>query len=495
MYKIFTLTVLFSTTLLADFYISQGKKCSLSKLTAFAPLKKNRSALSPVSYYKNASGKRLGVDKNLIVDFQDLSIQLYIEKEYGLSLIKKLNAHMFVYQIKDKDLTLETANALSHLEGIKFAHPDFIVQKKNRTNDPLYDQAWHLSNGRGINVEQAWRYTKGAGIIVGIYDEGIDIEHEDLRDNILGYGNFNKADGQIDIVRSASDLNNDLSNAPAPASDIWHGTACAGLIAASGDNFRGSVGVAPESKLLALRYASSNISRDIEAFYAMANNGAAIISNSWGTYAMQDSFNAALKDLSENGRNGKGTLIFFAAGNDGCNMDGYYSSNANGQIECKTSSAFDPINDESESPYVLSIAATTQYDNIADYSNYGSNIDFAAPGSQYPASIVTTDASGTLGANNSNYTSSFSGTSAAAPIAAGTAALVLAENSTLSKEEVVEILKVTADKEGRYAYDSEGRNDHWGYGRVNAGRAVALAATYGKSQIENFAHIMYQNMH
>ena len=495
MFKIFISIFIFTSALFGNHYISQGKKQTLIALDSIEPFSKNRSVKPTINYYKTTSGKRLGVDKKVIVSFSDLSIQLYIEKEFSLSLLKTLNSHMYVYQVKNQDNTLEVANLLSNVDGIAFAHPDFIIQKKSRTNDPLYDDTWHLNNSRGINVEQAWNYTKGTGVIVGIYDEGIDIEHEDLRDNIIGYGNFNNDNGQIDMVKDGNILNNNLPNAPAPASDIWHGTSCAGLIAAAGDNQRGSVGVAPDAKLLAIRYANSNVSRDIEAFDAMVDHGAAIISNSWGTYTMLDAFNDALKRISQKGRDGKGVLIFFAAGNDGCNMDQYYSVSSDGSYRCQTSSSHTAIHDESESPYVISIAASTQYNRIADYSNYGSSIDFTAPGSQYPSNIVTTDAMGSKGSNGAwNYTSTFSGTSAAAPIAAGAAALVVSENPTLSKEEVLDILKYTADKLGRYGY-IDGRNDHWGHGRINAGAAVALASRYGKGDIENFTHTIYQNMH
>jgi len=495
LYKFIVSILLFTSTLFGDYYISQGKKQVLIALDSIEPLAKNRTNQPSINYYKTPSGKRLGVDKKLIVSFSNLSIQLYIEKEFSLSLIKKLNSNMFLYQIKKQGKTLELANLLSQVSGIAFAHPDFLVQKKSRTNDPFYDDAWHLNGSRGINVEEAWNYTKGAGIIVGIYDEGIDIEHEDLRANIIGYGNFNNPSGQIDMVQDGNALDNDLVNAPAPASDIWHGTSCAGLIAAVGDNNRGSVGVAPETKLLAVRYANSNISRDIEAFDSMVNHGAAIISNSWGTYTMFDAFNDALQRLSQEGRNGKGVLIFFASGNDGCNMDQYYSISPDGTCHCQASSNYDAIHDESESPYVISIAASTQYNRIADYSNFGSSIDFTAPGSQYPANIITTDAMGSNGAPGSwNYTSTFSGTSAAAPIAAATAALILSENPTLNKEEVLEILKNSADKIGTYQYIN-GRNDHWGYGRINAGAALRVASQYGKIEIENFAHKIYKNMH
>ena len=539
--KVFTLILFFTSTLFAEHYIGFGKKQTLTKLSTLGPLsQKSRSIISksPISYYKDTKGKRLGIDNTLIVSFLDLSIQLYVEKEFSLTLVKTLNPTMFVYQVADKDITLKTCNSLADLQGVKFAHPDFIIPKKSKTNDPRFNVSWHLHDtGRhlddgsfysGINVEEAWNVTKGEDIIVGLYDEGIDIEHQDLRDNILGYGNFDNASGGIDIVDGSHvRLDNSAFNAPkrAPKPGIngsgeevfnypWHGTSCAGLIVAS-ENDKGSVGVAPKSKLLALRYASSNISRDIEAFNAMANHGAAIITNSWGTYHnVHEAFNETLKDLSENGRNNKGILIFFAAGNDGCNMDEYYESpednNQLSYIECRSSSDFKPINDESESPYVISIAATVKSGStIAPFSNYGSSIDFAAPGSD----IYTTDAMGSKGTTSSNYTDSFSGTSAAAPIVAGVTALVLSANPLLSKEEVVDILKYTAHRRNlnhfdgngnlniKYrnlvpsTFDESGRNDHWGYGRINAGKAVKLAQEYGKVDIENFAHKIYKDMH
>lgn len=510
MYKILTLVLVFTSTLFAEHYLSHGKKQLLTRLNTSTPFVKSRSnQQAKVIYYKNASGERLGVENTLIVSFDDISIQLYIEKEFSLTLVKALSSEMFVYQISDKGQTLALANRLAEISGVEFAYPDFIVQKKSRTLDPLFDASWHLNTRRGINVEEAWKITKGRGVIVSVYDEGIDIEHEDLRDNILGYANFNNLDkyeaGHIDIVNGTTvRLNNYAHNAPAPASDIWHGTSCAGLIAAS-ENDRGSVGVAPEAKLFAVRYASSNISRDIEAFYEMANKGSAVISNSWGTYNnIDEGFNKALKELAQKGRGGKGILVFFAAGNDGCDMDKYYStykdSTGKTQHRCESSSRFSPINDESESPYVISIAASTQYNTIANYSNFGSAIDFTAPGSGDPASIITTDAMGSKGAIQrtndltGNYTTMFSGTSAAAPIAAGTAALILSSNPTLSKEEVIEILKTTADKLGSTPY-KDGRNDHWGYGRINAGAAVKLASQYGDIKIENFAHKIYKDMH
>ena len=480
-----------STTLLADYYYRDGKKEILTKIPTQKNLKNRSTHEENIDYYRDRSGNKKGVNDTLIVAFKDISIQKEIEKKFSLSLLDALSEVSFLYKVADKNLTLSTANKLSNTKGIAYAYPNFIIQKRSRTNDPLYGSSWHLENSdKGINVEGAWRYTKGAGIRVAVYDEGIDLEHEDLRNNIIGYGNFSRSNGQIDMLKNQS---NNVKNAPQPASDAWHGTSCAGLMVAEGDNERGSVGVAPEAKLIALRYAD-NTAGDIRAYKAMDRESVSVISNSWGTYQASYEFKKLLKNLSENGRHGKGTLIFFAAGNDGCNMDKYYKNSSHGYA-CTNDSRYATIDDESESPYVISISASTQYNSIASYSNYGSAIDFAAPGSEAPISIITTDAMGNKGTKFGNYTRTFSGTSAAAPIAAGIATLILSVNPELSKEEVIDIMKQTAKKIGGHPYDANGRNDYWGYGQLNAGDAVTLAKNYGVASVENFAQKIYKDMH
>ena len=503
MKKVLIISSLLSATLFADHYFNIDKKVSLTKLHSYAPLSKSRSYTPSINYYKNGSGMRFGVDHKLIINFSDLSIQQYIEKEYSLHFEKSLSEYMYVYSIDDIDEVLKISNEINNIKGVKFSHPDFILDRKVRSNDPLYNRSWHL--GR-INVEKAWKYTKGRGIAVGVYDEGIDIEHEDLRDNIIGFGNYSTGLKTLTMIKNTNQLDNNSKNAPSGISDTWHGTACAGIIAASGDNNLGGVGVAPQAKLIVARYSKNNISDDSQALVDMANEGASIISNSWGTNSMLPSFNETLKQISTEGRDGKGVLIFFAAGNDGCNMDKYFElvgDDDDKRLVCRNSKINDqtsPINDESESPYVISIASATYNNNIANYSNYGSAIDFVAPGGARGDSIITTDATGKNGFDYGNYTPSsngFSGTSASAPIAAGIAALVLSENPNLSKEEVVDILKLTAHKyqKSRYNYDTDGRNDHWGYGLLDAGDAVELASTYGKIKVTNFAKTIYSNMH
>ncbi len=465
--KIVLISLLSVSTLSADFFYFKGKKKELTPL-------KSRDFHSNTIYYQTQQGVRLGVKDQIIISFKDESIRKHIQTEYSLKEIKKLSNTMYLYQTPSKDDTLNIANELNEIDGIKFAQPDFLKKKTNRSysyNDPLFDMAWHLRNrdqvnnipmqrGADINVLDAWDYTKGKGVTVAVYDEGIDINHEDLRENIIGFENFNDPDTTFP--------------SPANPSGIWHGTSCAGLVGAL-ENDVGSVGVAPQAKLLAVRYADSSVSNDIRAYKWMSDHGADIITNSWGSYENMDAYNEIFRDLSMNGRDGKGIIIIFAAGNDNYNLDN------------------PAYNDESESEYVLSITASTETDGIASYSNYGSSIDFAAPGSAY-GTIVTTDATGMDGTNTGDYTTSFSGTSAAAPIAAGSIALMLSANPNLTREDIIEILKYTSRKIGRYNYNLKGRNNHAGYGRIDAGRAVEIAHRYGKTNLKSYAQKMFQTL-
>ena len=500
---IFILTIS-SSYLFSSFYYNFDKKVPLISVKEPTILKTfSHNSSKEVRYFKTPSGKVLGVDNKIIIYFNNLDIQEYIEKEFSLKYVKTLSKNMYVYSISNSSETLKIANRLNKIEGIKFAHPDFIISKENRSNDPLFQDSWHLDYWR-INIQKAWQYSEGEGVIVGIYDEGFDLEHEDLRANIIGFGNYTDGLKDLTMIDSFSTtnefyshLNNKDKNAPRAVGNRWHGTACAGVIAAIKDNYLGSVGVAPKSKLIVARYSKNNISDDSKALIDMANNGAAIISNSWGTNNMLPAFEETLKLLATEGRDGKGILIFFAAGNDGCNQDQYFRAYGS-KVVCSDDPNDMPINDESESPYVISIAATTNNNQIASYSNYGSSIDFAAPGGFSNDSIVTTDAMGEKGFTSGNYVldyNGFSGTSAAAPIAAGIAALVLSVNPNFTKDEVLDILKSTAKKYGQYQYDQNGRNDHYGYGFLNAGDAVEFAKNYGKHSTKSFSSIIYNTIH
>ncbi|MDQ7067477.1 MAG: S8 family serine peptidase [Sulfurimonas sp.] len=160
--------------------------------------------------------------------------------------------------------------------------------------------------------------------------------------------------------------------------------------------------------------------------------------------------------LSNNGRDGKGTIIVFASGNDDQDMG----------------------NDESAIPEVISVGATDSENLRAYYSNFGLNLDLVAPGGYY-LGITTLDSMGDKGlaSLDDNYLlfddvdGAFVGTSAAAPIVSGIIAIMLEKNPNLTRVEIENILKNSSDKIGNVPYQN-GRNNYYGYGKVNLTNAM-----------------------
>ena len=148
----------------------------------------------------------------------------------------------------------------------------------------------------------------------------------------------------------------------------------------------------------------------------------------------------------------------------------------------------------------IAVGASTDCDYRAYYSQYGGALDFVAPSSGGFAKITTTDRTGDDGYNaegtnndpsypdpleHTDYTSVFTGTSAATPLAAGIAGLILSKNPTLTGEEVREIMRASCDKIGGEAYDGNGFNVYYGYGRVNAAAALAMVEPHVVACIVN----------
>ena len=463
-FKLFISLFLWTLPVFGAHFFSGGQQIELY------PLKQNRtsSETQAVQYYKDNHGKKFGITNQLIICIEDNNKVKNLLAAHQLKMLKKLSPSLYLCQTSDYHRTLDICDQLTHENEVRFAHPNFILHKTKRTADPYYKYLWHLKNteypGADINVEEAWQFTKGEGITAAVIDEGIDIDHNDLKANIIGYANYNDPTTNLPV----SDTNN------------WHGTACAGLLAAA-ENDTGVVGVAPQTKLYAIRYSDTDVAQDIQAFYDLMQKGISVISNSWGSYTNLDAYNEIFKTLATKGRDGKGILIFFAVGNEHKNLD------------------IPGVNDESESPYVISIGSSTHRDDIADYSNYGSALDFLAPGGIASGQLVTTDAMGEKGYTDWNYNFNFIGTSASAPIAAGVGALILSVNPALTRDDVMEILKQTAVKIGDFSYIN-GRNDYAGYGRIDAGKAVRLARTYhlkitaNPSKIDNFVYSIFQSV-
>ena len=348
--------------------------------------------------------------------------------------------------------------------------------KRAMPNDTLISQLWNLKNSyfsrTHVNVESAWNYggsggARGSGIRIGIIDDGLETGHEDFA-------------GNIDTANDWDWNGND--NDPSPGSADDHGTPCAGNAAGRGNNGKGIAGTAPEGTLVGLRLIAGSVTDEQEASaMAWKNDIIEIKSNSWGPddtgkvlKGPEPLTAAAFEDATTNGRNGKGTIIVWAAGNggdvsDNSNYDGYANS-----------------------IHTIAIGASDSLGRHSNFSEPGANLVVCAPsdGSGSALEITTTDLTGTLGRNSSSsanggdYVYDFGGTSAAAPTAAGIIALIIGTNPNLGWRDVQGILIRSAFKilptDSGWATNSAGIPFHhnFGAGLIDAAAAVNLATTW-----------------
>ena len=284
----------------------------------------------------------------------------------------------------------------------------------NLTYSPNDYYFYAQSHHQNIHSEEAWNRSMGANVTVAILDNGIDLNHEDLASKITD---------PYDVVYDS----------PYTLTSGDHGTHVAGIVGSSIDNYYGGAGVAPYASIMPIDVfagTSAYTSDVIEGIYRAVDHGANIINMSLGNYSYSYSFQDAI-----NYAYNRDVLVVAAAGNDATSSTHYPSS-------------YD---------HVISVGSTTSTDELSYFSNYGSNIDITAPGS----SIYSTTPY-----NSYDY---YSGTSMASPVVAGVAALVKSYDYSMSVDAITDRLTSTADDLG-----SSGRDDYFGYGRVNAKSAVQI---------------------
>lgn len=323
------------------------------------------------------------------------------------------------------------------------------------SNDPLLKFQYAV---QATSAFEAWQLMNPSPHIrIAILDVGVDAGHPDLRQALVL--TFNAAVGGAEQRPNPWDA---------------HGTACAGLAAAIPNNAEGVRGIAGGCSLMSARIGGSpsagaavmwNTSFVRAGIEWAWRNGAHVLSNSWVDAAPSNMIINAFDRARAQGRGGRGCVIVAAAGNHS-----------------------GPVQFPASLDTVLTVSASNHLDepktrDSADGenwwgSNFGPAVDVAAPGVRN----ITTDITGPAGFNpggalDADYVSDFRGTSAATPIVAAVAALVLSVNPTLREEQVRRLIKHTADKVGRVPY-SGGRNDFMGNGRVNALRAVQSATTF-----------------
>ena len=394
--------------------------------------------------------------------------------KYALIVLDTREENTYILQVTAASPNpIKVAMALQKLKNIKLAEPDFDTTLDNYAyaapRDGLMPHAWHLQNngsipdtnwlvkkGADAKVVEAWRRLDGLGantITIAVIDNGFDTSHPDLANKI--YKPF--------------DLWNQSANLLQGDSRFTHGTPCAS-VALGTSNGVGMVGAAPNARFMPLSGTSFELSSTEQMFNYCIQNGADIISCSWGTTEQQFGLNslkeAAITKAARQGRAGKGCVICYAAGNENLEYVNYYATH----------------------PDVICVAASTSKDVHAEYSNRGPQVWICAPSNgDWPITAArawwdTGDDGQTGeyrywmdGKSRGNQFKHFGGTSSATPLVAGICALILSANPNLKASEVKDILKVTADKIGNPNDYYNGRSVRYGWGRVNADKAVAEA--------------------
>ena len=341
---------------------------------------------------------------------------------------------------------LNLINEYNKIDIIEYAEPNYFYKYCVESNDPLFQKQWSLNNiaqnypwdGRSnpppgtidcdIDAPEAWEITKGSKeIVIAVIDTGVDYNHPDLSSNIWineneipNNGIDDDRNGYIDDIKGwdFKENDNDPMDEKQDNQHSGHGTFCAGLISAVGNNSKGISGINWNSKIMSIKTPlhSTYIS---EAITYAADNGADVISMSYGGY----SYSELQKDALDYAYN-KGIVLVASAGNDNNSRLHYPSGYKN----------------------VISVAATDSNDNKAEFSNYGPWIDFAAPG----VDLLSLRAEGTdMYGNETNiFDEKYyigSGTSFASPFVAGLAGLLLSYNNTFTPDMIKTIISNSVD--------------------------------------------------
>lgn len=428
-------------------------------------------------YYAEGSDKPMVATGEIYITFKEgvsEAEQSVVLEEFHLELVERRNPEQIVAAATPQSSNpFKVAAALQEISMVKYAEPDFDTvldeYDVNLPSDTLFTHQWHLDNqgrlpdvtyrvkyGADAKVVDAWRRLGNLGssdIVLAVIDNGFDLSHPDLKSKV--YRPF-------DLWNNSPRLNQGDPR-------FSHGTPCAS-VALAATNGSGIVGAAPNAKFMPVSGTSFSLRATERMFDYCVENGADIISCSWGTtdskYDLSPLKEQAIAQAARKGRNGKGCVILFAVGNDDLDYVNFYADH----------------------PDVIAVAASTSQDQHATYSNRGRQVTICAPSNgDWPITAARAWWDEGLSWETGNYRywrdgrargdkyKHFGGTSSATPLVAGICALMLSANPDLTAKEVKEILIKTADKIGSPSEYSNGHSRKYGYGRVNADKAVAEA--------------------
>jgi len=353
---------------------------------------------------------------------------------------------------------LSVEEAIERLHGrpeVVRAVPNHIVRAYSTyPDDPNFGEQWALNNtgqtggtvDADIDAPEAWDIRTSSGeIIVAVIDTGVDYNHPDLADNMwVNEAELNGEEGVDDDENGfiddiyGYDFENDDGD---PLDDNFHGTYCAGIISAVGDNNEGVSGVCWNTKIMALKFLNSSGSGNAydaaEAIRYAIKMGANVLSNSWGSPWADDELEIAIEEADANG-----ILFVAAAGNP---YDWEEADNDDDQGH-----RYPPYYDCNN---IIAVMATDHNDERSIWADtdqssaYGRiSVDLAAPGSDILTTFPSYETAAMTGYGFSTYYDMESGTSAAAPFVSGACALVWSKNPGLSHMEVKELIMGNVDK-------------------------------------------------
>jgi subtilisin-like proprotein convertase family protein len=401
--------------------------------------------------------------KQLLVQLAPNTDPKALAQAWGLMVEPEQPAYApgyFIFRAQETGGALVSAQALRQQAGVLWAEALLAKQPSLKfvPNDTLFSSQWHLLNtgqnggvaGIDINVVEGWNGHHGAGVTIGFVDVGLQYTHPDLSPNVNTSLQWDWNDNDAD---------------PTPNGEP-HGTACAGVAGARGNNALGVSGVAFEATLVGLRLLGGPVTdAQMASALSHSNEVISVKNNSWGP--PDDGLTlegpgpltlAALTSGAQTGRQGRGTIYVWAGGNglaakDNANYDGYVNS-----------------------IYTIGVAALDDQGNQASYSEPGACLVVTAPSSGGVQKITSTDLAG--------YSSGFGGTSMACPVVTGVVALLLEANPNLGWRDVQEILMRSATKikptDPDWISNGVGLhfNHKFGAGLVNATAALNLAGSW-----------------
>lgn len=350
-----------------------------------------------------------------------------IAKAGGKVLKRGYKGGFFVVLADDAAASARLQSAVEGEPGVSYAHTDGRVYATFVPDDPSYPSQWHLP---AIGAPQAWDITKGdASMTVAVLDTGADLGHPDLNDSVDTANDYDFVNNDFE----AQDDNIEYNPSTRQWIVVGHGTHVSGIIAATMNNGIGVTGIAGQSKVLPIKVLDSDgagFDSDIaQGIVWAADHGAEVISMSFGATStlepvVEEAITYALN---------RDVLLVAAAGNTGKNQPFYPAAY----------------------PGVLGVSATGSNGAKTSWSTYGSHVDISAPGD----AILSTQLGG-------GY-QQMSGTSMAAPLTAGAAALVRSLHPGWTQEEITNALTSTAFDAGL-----AGRDDYYGFGRLNVPDAL-----------------------